>query len=436
MEPTISVGILSAQHIDVVLNGTYLLGDESFEGAQSFSLENDKIIFNNRSFDKLIFQPAEAESASFDLIDVVIGIGFHWERKETQRFQGELKFIIEKDKITAINTLPVEDYLLSVISSEMSATSSLELLKAHAVTSRSWLLAQLEAKKENFSTDTHHLTISPSEFIKWYDKDDHANFDVCADDHCQRYQGISRGAGSKAVKQAIEATRGEVILHAGKVCDARFSKCCGGVAELFENCWEPEHHAYLLPLEDKPQGGVRSQGMNETEVTSFIKNPEAGDFCNTTDAKVLSQVLNSYDQETPDFYRWSVKYTQAEIAVLLNRNASIDFGHIIDLIPIERGISGRITKLKIVGSTHTLTIGKELEIRKWLSNSHLYSSAFIIEKGELLNGIPSEFTLLGAGWGHGVGLCQIGAAVMAEKGYAYKDIVSHYFRNSELTKIY
>lgn len=436
MEPTISVGILSAQHIDVVLNGTYLLGDERFEGAQSFSLENDRIIFNNRSFEKLIFHPLEAESASFDLIDVVIGIGFHWERKETQRFQGELKFIIEKDKITAINTLPVEDYLLSVITSEMSATSSLELLKAHAVTSRSWLLAQLEAKQNNFSTVTSHVITSKDEFIKWYDKDDHANFDVCADDHCQRYQGISRGAGSEAVKQAIEATRGEVILHAGKVCDARFSKCCGGVAELFENCWEPEHHAYLLPLEDKPQGSVRSQGMNETEVTSFIKNPATGDFCNTTDTKVLSQVLNSYDQETPDFYRWTVKYTQAEIAVLLNRNASIDFGHITDLIPIERGISGRITKLKIVGSKRTLTIGKELEIRKWLSNSHLYSSAFIIEKGELQNGIPSEFTLLGAGWGHGVGLCQIGAAVMAEEGYAYKDIVAHYFRNSELTKIY
>jgi SpoIID/LytB domain protein len=342
---------------------------------------------------------------------------------------------VEGDKLTAVNILPVEDYLLSVISSEMSATSSLELLKAHAVTSRSWLLAQLEAKKHNFSTQTHHLSISESEYIKWYDKDDHVNFDVCADDHCQRYQGITR-ASTQAVREAIAATLGEVILHENKICDARFSKCCGGVAELFENCWEPQHHDYLLPVEDKAQGGIRTKGMTEAEIESFIKRPVIGDFCNTTDAKVLSQVLNSYDQETPDFYRWKVNYTQAEISELLARRSGIEFGDILDLIPVERGISGRLTKLKIVGSKRTITVGKELEIRKWLSNSHLYSSAFIIEKSEIQNNIPQQFTLLGAGWGHGVGLCQIGAAVMAEKGYAYKDIVAHYFRNSELTKIY
>lgn len=434
MQPTISVGILSAQEIDFIFNGNYCFDNKYFNKEHRVIFEAGKIRFQDNLFDEICFCP-EVEDASFDLIDVVIGIGFHWERKETQRFQGQLKIIVEGDKLTAVNILPVENYLLSVISSEMSATSSLELLKAHAVTSRSWLLAQLEAKKENLSTVTHHLTSSETEFIKWYDKDDHVNFDVCADDHCQRYQGITR-ASTQAVREAIAATSGEVILHENKICDARFSKCCGGVAELFENCWEPQHHAYLLPVEDKAQGAVRTKGMTEIEIDSFIKSPISGDFCNTNDAKVLSQVLNSYDQETPDFYRWKVSYTQAEISELLARRSGIEFGDILELIPVERGISGRLTKLKIIGSKHSITVGKELEIRKWLSNSHLYSSAFIVEKGDIQNGIPTAFTLLGAGWGHGVGLCQIGAAVMAEQGYIYQDIVAHYFRNSELKKIY
>lgn len=434
MQPTISVGILSAPQIEFNFNQAYTFNGETCVGKQSAQLSDGKIILNGKTFEEIIFLPQNKE-ASFDLIDVVIGIGFHWERKETQRFQGQLKLIVEGDKLTAVNILPVEDYLLSVISSEMSATSSLELLKAHAVTSRSWLLAQLEAKKENLSTVTHHLTVSDKELIKWYDKDDHVNFDVCADDHCQRYQGITR-ASTQAVREAIAATSGEVILHEDKICDARFSKCCGGIAELFENCWEPQHHDYLLPVEDKAQGGIRTKGMTEPEIESFIKSPVNGDFCNTIDAKVLSQVLNSYDQETPDFYRWKVNYTQAEISELLARRSGIEFGNILDLIPVERGISGRLTKLKIVGSKRTITVGKELEIRKWLSNSHLYSSAFIVEKGDLQNGIPQTFTLLGAGWGHGVGLCQIGAAVMAKQGYVYQDIVSHYFRNSELKRIY
>jgi stage II sporulation protein D len=271
--------------------------------------------------------------------------------------------------------------------------------------------------------------------VKWYERDAHTNCDVCADDHCQRYQGITR-ASTKAVNQAIATTRGQVLMYEGEICDARFSKCCGGIAELFENCWEPQHHDYLLSVEDKANGGILYSPMMETEAERFIKNPPAGDFCNTTDANVLSQVLNSYDQETPDFYRWKLSYTQAELSELLHRRSGIDFGEIIDLVPVERGVSGRLIQLKIVGSKHTLTVGKELEIRKWLSNSHLYSSAFIIEKTTIEEGIPQQFTLLGAGWGHGVGLCQIGAAVMAEKGYLYQEILKHYFRNTSLEKIY
>ncbi len=440
MEPTISVGILSAPQIEFNFNQAYLFNGENFSDKHSVQLSDGKIIFNGGAFDEIIFSPVN-ENASFDLIDVVIGIGFHWERKETQSFQGNLKLIIEGNKLTAIDIVSVENYLTSVISSEMSATSSLELLKAHAVISRSWLLAQLKAKNKKPALKFDTIPFPPKkenidpELIKWYDKDDHINFDVCADDHCQRYQGITR-ASTKFVRQAIEATKGEVLMHENEICDARFSKCCGGIAELFENCWQPEHYDYLLPIEDKPNGGIKENGMTEAEVQAFIKTPPAGDFCNTTDTKVLCQVLNSYDQETPDFYRWTVKYTQAEISELLARRSGIDFGNIIDLIPIERGISGRLIKLKIVGSKHTLTVGKELEIRKWLSNSHLYSSAFIVEKTDFQNGLPQQFILLGAGWGHGVGLCQIGAAVMAENGYLYKDILLHYFRNTDLKKIY
>lgn len=436
MQPTIQVGILSATSIQFILNDKYEIGGKAFVGEQSVQFEKGKIRFNDELFDELTFT-SQQTSANFDIIDVVIGIGFHWERKEIQRFSGQLKIIIEGEKLTAINILPVEDYLLSVISSEMSATSSLELLKAHAVTSRSWLLAQLEAKKTSKPHTLNNSTNTPinNEIVKWYDKDDHANFDVCADDHCQRYQGITR-ASTQAVREAIEATSGEVLLYENTICDARFSKCCGGIAELFENCWQPEHVPYLLPVEDKPNGGLKSGSFSETDFNAFIRYPLSGHFCNTTDIKVLKQVLNNYDQETADFYRWTVKYTQAELASLIKKKSGIDFGEIIDLVPIERGISGRLIRLKIVGTKQCVTVGKELEIRKWLSESHLYSSAFVVEKEQPLNGIPQFFTLLGAGWGHGVGLCQIGAAVMAEKGYKYKDILSHYFRNTELRKIY
>jgi len=377
-----------------------------------------------------------ATSADFDLLNVTIGKDFHWERKENQRFTGSLKIIIEKNKLTAINILPIEDYLTSVISSEMSATSSLELLKAHAVISRSWLLAQIQQSTKGEKKESCSVSQSGEERICWYDREDHLHFDVCADDHCQRYQGITR-ANTQAVKEAIEATWGEILTHEGKICDTRFSKSCGGVSELFENCWENEPHPYLIKVIDNaPEKDENAQDLTkESNAEKWIRSSHQS-FCNTTDKKILSQILNSYDRETPDFYRWKVAYSQQELAALIHKRTGIDFGEIIDLIPVERGASGRLVKLKIEGTLHSLIIGKELEIRKTLSQSHLYSSAFIVEKENIENNIPQKFVLTGAGWGHGVGLCQIGAAVMAEKGYGYKDILAHYYKNTELIVSY
>ncbi|MDL2223737.1 SpoIID/LytB domain-containing protein [Bacteroidales bacterium OttesenSCG-928-M06] len=349
---------------------------------------------------------------SFIIQNVPIGIHFHWEREEDQEFKGELKLIHEDNKLTAINIIPIEDYLESVISSEMSATSFPELLKAHAVISRSWLLAQKEKTSLLNQTGKKYNSISETEneYIRWYDREDHKNYDVCADDHCQRYQGITK-ASTPAVKEAIANTFGEVLMYDGKICDTRFSKCCGGVTEQFENCWEPVPHPYLESVEDT--------------------------FCNTNDQEVLKQVLNNYDQETHDFYRWTVSYSGKEISRLIRDKSGWDFGDIIDLIPIELGASGRITKLKIIGTSLTKTVGKELFIRKILSETHLYSSAFEIEKiYEEKEDIPKRFILHGSGWGHGVGLCQIGAAMMAKEGYSYKEILAHYFKKSQLKKIY
>jgi SpoIID/LytB domain protein len=439
-EPIIHVGILSAATIEFVLNNVFVdKNGNEFSGKQVAILENGKIRFNDILSDELIFEPVLPE-ASFDLIDVVIGINFHWERKENQRFKGALKIIIENEKLTAINRIGVEDYLTSVISSEMSATASDELLKAHAVISRSWLLCPLQESRDKNQVSKHETlqTSNSSNLkrIKWYERDAHTHFDVCADDHCQRYQGITR-ASTAAVENAIEATRGEVLWADGGICDARFSKSCGGATETFENCWAPKHYSYLANVIDNPTEpvGFELELTIEANAEKWIRqSPEA--FCNTTDKKVLAQVLNNYDQETIDFYRWKVEYTQAEIKELLARRSGIDFDEIMDLIPIKRGESARLIELKIIGTKQTVIVGKELEIRKWLSNSHLYSSAFVVDKLDIVNGIPQKFILTGAGWGHGVGLCQIGAAVMGEKGYLYNDILLHYFRGAELKRIY
>ncbi|MBQ7854939.1 MAG: SpoIID/LytB domain-containing protein [Muribaculaceae bacterium] len=436
-EPKIKVGIMSAAEVKFILDGDFHVSDNTISGSQVATTDGKSIIWNNKEYTELFFEPANDE-VSFWLEDVTIGVNFHWERKENQRFKGALKLIVENGKITPINILGVEDYLLSVISSEMSATASLELLKAHAVISRSWLLAQIDKNKRIVDAGEQYSAVektSDDEMIKWYDREDHINFDVCADDHCQRYQGITR-ASTPQVAKAIEATRGQVLMDGENLCDARFSKCCGGVYEEFENCWEPIHYDYLA---------ARRDGENETDFPDLtieenarewiLTRPEA--HCNTSDAEILSQVLNNYDQETTDFYRWEVTYTQEEISKLVKERSGMDYGNIVDLVPIARGTSGRLYKLKIVGTNKTLTIGKELEIRRTLSPSHLYSSAFVVEKGENdANGLPSTFTLKGAGWGHGVGLCQIGAAVMGAKGYDYKEILLHYFVDADIKELY
>ena len=440
MEPQLRVGIMYEKEISFQLNGNYVLqqNGKEYTGKQSAKYVDGKISFEGTIEEELIFVPTDYETENFDLFGVTIGIKFHWERKEDQRFKGSLHFICEDEKLTAINVLSLEDYLVSVISSEMSATSSLELLKAHAVISRSWLMAQVIKGEELQKSDIQYQSIVETEdsFIRWYDREDHINFDVCADDHCQRYQGMTKQS-TPLVEEAINDTRGLVLTSEGKICDARFSKCCGGVAETFENVWEPENHKYLQAVIDNPQApeGYDMNLTNEEAADRFIRtSPEA--FCNTTDKEILSQVLNDYDQETMDFYRWRVAYTQEEIAELINRKTGKELGHILDLIPVERGESGRLIKLKIVGSKKTLTIGKELEIRKVLSESHLYSSEFVVDKEEVENGVPAKFVLIGAGWGHGVGLCQIGAAVMGAKGYKHDEILLHYFRGAELEKRY
>ena len=392
-------------------------------------LVDGEILYNGKKYESLLFEACVPEG-SFWLRGVTIGVNFHWERKEDQRFGNNLKFIVEGDRITAINLIGVEDYLTSVISSEMSATASEELLKAHAVISRSWLLAQMAKNKEITTSKSTYsaFTENEQERIKWYDREDHINFDVCADDHCQRYQGMTRQSTTK-VREAIEATWGELLKYDGKICDARFSKSCGGAFEEFQNCWENVRYPYLAKQRDSKRITELPDLTQEEEAFKWITgSPEA--FCNTTDKEILSQVLNNYDQETTDFYRWRVEYTPEELSALILKRIGIDFGLVTDLIPVERGTSGRLIKLKIVGSKRTLTIGKELEIRKALSPSHLYSSAFVVLKE---NG---KFVLVGAGWGHGVGLCQIGAAVMGAQGYKYKDILLHYYIGASIEKEY
>ncbi|MDR1938983.1 MAG: SpoIID/LytB domain-containing protein [Tannerellaceae bacterium] len=429
--PSVNVGIMAEKAILFVFNEEYVHAEsgEFLIGEQRILLVNGNIVFNGKLYDELFFEPA-SRTASFDLKAVTIGVDFHWQRKEDQRFRGALNMIACKDTIVVINQIDVEEYLASVISSEMSATASVEFLKAHAVISRSWLLAQMVKNRHESAYLTAYRT--DEELVRWYDREDHDMFDVCADDHCQRYQGITR-TSSSTVAEVIRATRGEILAAGGAICDARFSKCCGGITEKFENVWEPTPHAYLTALYDSRETNFPDL-TNEEEADKWIRHSPAA-FCNTQDREILSQVLNNYDRETTDFYRWKVIYSQEQLAELIRRKSGIDFGDIIDLIPVKRGSSGRIEKLKIVGSRLSYTIGKELEIRRTLSETHLYSSAFVIDK-ESVKSIPERFILTGAGWGHGVGLCQIGAAVMGAQGYDYKQILAHYYPGSEIEKRY
>ncbi|MBR5541100.1 MAG: SpoIID/LytB domain-containing protein [Bacteroides sp.] len=436
-EPEISVGIVNAQEIHFTLNGYFFAKGEMVKGEQCVTFSEGGILWNDNLYRELTFTPQE-EQNSFSLYNVTIGINLHWERQETQVFSGTLKLVVEEEKIVAINILPVEDYLTSVISSEMSANSSLELLKAHAVVSRSWLFAQMEKRKAMTGKDEGFFSFikTKEEYIRWYDREDHTIFDVCADDHCQRYQGITK-ASNETVMEAVKATRGRILMHGKKVCDARFSKCCGGATEEFGYCWEDKQYPYLSAIRDadKEENLPLPDLTKEDEAEHWIRKAPKS-FCDTHDKKILSQILNNYDQETTDFYRWKVRYTQEELAELIRTNTKTDYGEIIDLIPVQRGTSGRICKLKIVGTLKTLTIGKEMEIRRTLSDSHLFSSAFVVDKGNLVNGVPQWFLLSGAGWGHGVGLCQIGAAVMGEKGYSYEEILLHYYKGADIRKFY
>ena len=437
-EPEVKVGIVSGQKIHFSLNKPYLAKGETVIGEQEVEFSEGGVLWNGNQYSSLTFHPQSAD-ASFSLNDVTIGVNFHWERKETQTFLGTLRFVVESDKICAINELPVEKYLESVISSEMSATSSLELLKAHAVISRSWLLAQMKKRRDVAESGNNFFSFTKKEdmLIRWYDREDHTIFDVCADDHCQRYQGITKET-SPHVAEAIRQTKGQVLLDGDEICDARFSKCCGGVTEEFQYCWEDTPKNYLTAVRDIALGieSTLPNLTNEEEAEKWIRfNPPA--FCNTQDKRILSQVLNDYDQETVDFYRWKVTLTQEKLQQLIADKLKMDFGAILDLKAVERGKSGRISKLQIIGTKKTFTIGKELEIRRTLSDSHLLSSAFIVDKYDIdEQGVPQRFELIGAGWGHGVGLCQIGAAVMGEEGYLYDAILLHYYQGAEIKKLY
>ena len=438
-QPNVTVGIVSGQKIHFSLNKPYLAKGETVMGEQVVEFSEGGVLWNGNQYSKLTFHPQSAD-ASFSLSDVTIGVNFHWERKETQTFLGTLRFVVEADKICAINELPVEKYLESVISSEMSATSSLELLKAHAVISRSWLLAQMKKRREVAASGNNFFSFVKKDdmLIRWYDREDHTIFDVCADDHCQRYQGITKET-SPHVAEAIRQTLGQVLLDGEDICDARFSKCCGGETEEFQYCWEDTPKSYLTAVRDLVLGVKNeeySSLQDEATAERWIRsNPPA--FCNTTNKKILSQVLNDYDQETADFYRWKVTYSQEKLQQLFEEKLKMNFGAILDMKAVERGKSGRISKLQIIGTEKTFTIGKELEIRRALSDTHLYSSAFVVDKYDKdEQGVPQRFEIIGAGWGHGVGLCQIGAAVMGEQGYAYNDILLHYYQGAEIKQLY
>lgn len=414
-EPEIQVGLLSNPEIRFTLQGNYHVvapkgnpvpTKKIVEGEQRVYMDNGLIQWNGDSFKELLFFPIEPDKNLIKVKNVMIGKQFHWQQQEDQSFQGTFHLIIEEGKITAINIISTERYLTSVISSEMSAMASIELLKAHAVISRSWLLAQLSAQKNDNNSSCG--TENDEEIVRWYNRSAHQHYDVCADDHCQRYQGVTK-VTTDVAKEAVEQTRGEILIYNGEICDTRFSKCCGGMTEKFSTCWEDKDYPYLTNVIDP--------------------------YCGMANQQILRQVMVNYDQQTTDFYRWTVTYSQQELHDLIMAKTGIDFGDIIDLEPLARGTSGRIYRLKIVGSKRSLIIGKELEIRKALSTSHLFSSAFEVKKqGE--GSVPEQFTLEGTGWGHGVGLCQIGAAVMGEKGFKYKEILLHYYQGAKVERIY
>lgn len=436
-EPEVEVGIMHGEDIKFRLNEVYVVENNTVSGQQHLAYHEGKILWNGNLYDELLFRPCTTDS-TFTLEKVTIGIHFHWERQEDQTFLGALKFVVHDDTIWVVNIVPVETYLTSVISSEMKATSDLELLKAHAVVSRSWLFVQMMNRRNpdvKSNLEPAGKIVNEDEICTWYDRKDHTLFDVCADDHCQRYQGVTRESTAH-VSQAVRATKGLVLVFHDEICDARFSKCCGGISEEYAACWDKRDVPYLSAVHDNMEEDGVPVLSDEKTVEAWINHPEDV-FCNTHDQHILRQVLNDYDCETPDFYRWTICYSQEELSDMVRKNLNMDLGYIVDLQPLSRGKSGRLYRLKIVGTLRSIIVGKELEIRRVLSDTHLYSSAFIIEKGkENASGVPQSFVLKGAGWGHGVGMCQIGAAVMSEQGYSFEQILRHYYKNAEIKKVY
>lgn len=428
----VSVGIITVPEVRFILNDDFSAKGEMVKGEQIARCVDGGIEWKGNIYSELLFTPTN-EEGTFTIDNVTIGIGFHWQQEERQIFEGKLRMVVNEEKLVVINELPIENYLISVISSEMNAHSSLELLKAHAVISRSWVYSQIMHRRQHVHTPQSHFNFAHNEgeIIRWHDRSDHELYDVCADDHCQRYQGVTK-VSLPQVREAVKATCGEVLMNDGLLCDARFSKCCGGATERYSACWDNQDFSYLQPVADSEKASLPDLSEEEAAQRWIRTSPEA--FCNTHDSTLLSQVLNNYDQATTDFYRWQVTLTQEEARKLIEERTQMSFGNIIDLQPIERGASGRIVKLRVVGSERELIVGKELEIRRLLSPTHLYSSAFVVDREDINNttSIPARFHLIGAGWGHGVGLCQIGAAVMAAQGYAYKQILAHYYKDSEV----
>jgi stage II sporulation protein D len=437
-EPVIRVGIMErVSEVRGVFHGFVDVGGVRYKGQFHVRSEQGRLLLSNADGTVLsagkTIDVCHIDDAPFTLDDITIGIHFHWERKEQQTFQGDVKFVVRDDgTITVINTISVEEYLASVISSEMNAEAPMEFLKAQAITSRSWLVAMLEREQKNIGVASLRSMETEQEIVRWYDREDHDIFDVCGDDHCQRYQGITK-IMTKEIMEAIRSTRGIFLVHDNKICDARFSKACGGFSEEFGNAWEGKNVPYLAAISDTRTSFHPITSEREAEEW-ILGRPDA--FCNTSDGKILHQILPSFDQETADFFRWTVEYRREELEELLRVKSGMDFGTVKNLVPLERGPSGRIYRLRIEGSKKTMVVGKELEIRRWLSKSHLYSSAFIVHAVQGNDGFPQRFILRGAGWGHGVGLCQIGAAVMATQGFKAEDIVKHYFQGAELKKLY
>ena len=437
-EPTIRVGICDGYpEIRGRLNGVCQAGALPVTGEFAVRPREGAIALYD-AFGRELLRGAEirlaaAKGGTFTLHAVTIGVRFHWERREEQTFSGDLTFLAAGERgIVAINELPVEEYLASVVSSEMSGEAPFAFLKAHAITSRSWLVAMLQRRGSEPAPGSGRGAVRAGEVLRWYDREDHALFDVCADDHCQRYQGITGRVSGRAA-EAVRETRGVFLIHGGNICDARYHKACGGMTEEFATCWEETAVAYLSPVSDSstPHPSIRTEGDAERWILSC---PDV--YCRTGDQNLLGRILPAFDRETADFFRWQVSYGREELEAILQAKSGIDFGELRGIVPIERGPSGRIRLLRIEGSKATISVGKELEIRRWLSPSHLYSSAFIVCTTREPSGTPTRFTLFGAGWGHGVGLCQIGAAVMAEKGFGADEILRHYFRGAALVKRY